>query len=155
MNEDKKTVQVPVTTLEKMEERMAEQDKQIEILKKASSKARLANAEGEEEIGMSVKVSTYIKDGSDIPLLVKSWSPLLKDDVRFTKTGEKEEQIMKFTLEDGTEIEMDRKDFEKDTIKEPVEVDLEKTTYNKDKSLKEIVFTWNGKETRISPTFVN
>lgn len=149
------TIKVPVSTLEKMEARLDKLEDENVLLKKVASKSRLAIHEEKEDKGTSIKVYTYTPDGKSEQLLVTSWGKLLKDHVRYGRGLEQEDQRMKFTLENKEEIEIEYKEFHKVTERVVVMVDPEKTTYNKDKSVKEFVFDWNGKETTISPTFIN
>jgi hypothetical protein len=150
-----KTVKVPVKLLQEMESRMNKLEKDNAILKKSVSKAKLAKATPEDEKGVTIRVTTYIKDGETEPMLVTKWDNLVKDNVRYSRGNEIEDQIKRFYLEDDTKIECELREFDSITQKVEVELDLDKTVYNRDKSLKECVFEWKGEEMRILPTFIN
>ena len=134
--------------------KVEEQQKQIDLLTKSTSKARLAQNTEKEEIGMSCRVSLFKKELSDNPKLVIGWQ-LLRDLVRTDRNGIEEDQVVEITTEDKSIHELRLTEFHDLLEKVEVPVNLEKTTFEKDGSLKDVWIILNDKEYCLKPQFIN
>lgn len=87
-------------------EKIAEMQKQIDLLMKIADKSKLARMTPREAVGTSIKVSVYRPDVTSDPRLVKSWK-MEKDFVRWNKDqGVVEDQVVKINFFDEEELDV-------------------------------------------------
>ena len=128
---------------------------QVSILTKAASKSRLARHTHEEKSdAMSVRVGLYRSRANEEPSLITSWQ-MIRDVVDYRRKNDIEEQIVEITLDNKEVVELDLRDFVHSIERLSVDLDMEKTTFNRDGSLQNAVFIYNGKEKTLSSQFIN
>ena len=126
---------------------------QVELLTKAVSKSRISRHTKPEEKGMSCRISLFRKDADSEPLVVTAWQ-LIKDEA-IENNDRHRIQIVRLSLEDNSTAEIALSDLYKLVTKDIVDIDIEKSEFNQDGSLKSVSFVRNSKEYRLLPTFIN
>ena len=141
----------PVETVNVPKDKFDEIMKRMDILEKVASKARMEKFATHPNVGTSCRISTYEDD--DGVHVVTSWK-LIKD-IAIKDSKNERMQIMELTLENDKKIEIEIEQFYNILQKEEIDIDTDKSKYNKDGMLEIVSFTRNGVDYNIPVAFVN
>lgn len=153
-----------IEALKQQNETIEALKQKVEILTKATSKYRLAKYTPTSPLGRDVTIGIY--EGK----VIKRWDKT-KDEVRYNKKEEFEDQVLKLVLEDKTTVEVNLGSFDQVIDKVKVSLDMEKTTFDEThvnveyapkkfrtqtyRAMKKCFFIYGEKEHFIDAEFVN
>lgn len=145
-------------------QRLADQEKRFKQLED-----KVAKLSGEEKrtadgkIVPEIRFSYLEEDGKN--RIIKSWQVIV-DDIKVTNVGLLEDQQVRVEFFEGEHKDMQLRDFYRLVKKQPVEINVEKSTLSWTKAhsgdqvlnvplLEIAVFEWKGKEYSLPISFIN